>query len=74
MSGRCLAVIGDRLQSLGTDLNEWLCARKASVTVGQLVRCCGLGGATVKRANAGWRDASNDPVSSVPNGSSQLSA
>lgn len=49
-------------------------ARKAGVTVGQLVRCCGLGEATVKRATAGWRDASNDPFSSVPNGSSQLSA
>ena len=61
-------------QSLGTDLNEWLRARKAGVTVGQLVRCCGLGEATVKRATAGWRDASNDSFSSVPNGSSQLSA
>lgn len=67
MSGRCL-------QSLGTALNGWLRARKAGVTVGQLVRCCGLGEATVKRATAGWRDASNDPFSSVLNGSSQLSA
>ena len=39
---------------------------KAGVTVGQLVRCCGLGEATVKRATVGWRDASNDPFSSVP--------
>lgn len=42
---------------------------KAGVTVGQLVRCCGLGEATVKRATVGWRDASNDPFSSVPKGS-----
>ena len=61
-------------QSLGTDLNEWLRARKAGVTVGQFVRCCGLGEATVKRATAGWRDALNDLCSSVPNGSLQLSA
>ena len=42
---------------------------KAGVTVGQLVRCCGLGEATVKRATVGWRDASIDPFSSVPKGS-----
>lgn len=67
MSGRCFAIIGE-------DLNEWLRARKVGVTVGQFVRCCGLGEGTIKRATACWRDASNDPFSSVPNGSSQLSA
>ena len=49
-------------------------ARMAGVTVHQLVRCCGLGEATVKRATSGWRQMVNDPFSSVPKGSARLSA